>query len=145
MITFYIDRKYYSNVNYIVYQNGIGGYECLRLTGNEISRAEYERSVSAMSRNVTQPVDGLRKTFSTSEREIIKISTQYFGIEQMQQLREVMLSPRTYLVRDNYLHPIEPVEKNKDFTDTMKQLQSNTIEFRFCEDNSVWMPSNSFL
>lgn len=145
LITFYIDRKYYSNVNYIVYQNGIGGYECLRLTGNEISRAEYERSVSAMSRNVTQPVDGLRKTFSTSEREIIKISTQYFGIEQMQQLREVMLSPRTYLVRDNYLHPIEPVEKNKDFTDTMKQLQSNTIEFRFCEDNSVWMPSNSFL
>jgi len=144
VITFYIDHKYYSNKAYLVYQNGICGFDSFRFTGHQLSRAEYTRNISAMGINYQQPVDGLRRTFFTAETEIIKYSTQYLSKQQIQQLREIMISPRIYLCRDGYMNLIEPTERTKDFSDTLKQLQSGTIEFRMCETNNVWMPDNSY-
>lgn len=143
-VTYYMDYKYYNDIKYILYQNGIGGWETFCFKGNTIIKTDTQRSSSLMAASPTQTADGLRKTHFLAETEIIRFNTQYMLDTEQLQLREIMLSPRIYLIQGAQFLPIEPTENAKDWVDTGKFMQSGYLEFRKCYRNEVYMPPNCY-
>jgi hypothetical protein len=147
IITYRMDYKYYKNRLLLYYQNGIIGFDEIRLTGEVNLKAEYNR----ISGNIPfdlfsqQWIDGLSKVFSSNEQITYKVFTQYMQPEEVHQLRALALAPRVFMRLENsYMMSVELTEKSKEWIVSGKFMQEPFIEFKQSYKNRVFTPITVF-
>lgn len=107
--TYLIDRKYYRNETYFLFENELGGFDTLRATGEqqhgiEVSQDEYQRPVEA------EPAkhEGYYQAYNNRGRNTYQVSTGHKDKNYIDHLQEALVSNKVYLIKKtNYLFAYE--------------------------------------
>jgi hypothetical protein len=128
--TFYVDRRHYHTVRYLMYLNGLNCPETLRCVGD----ADVEMNSSALeSRRVLPP------GFGDSYSELMSYRTEwadrftyrsgYISAEEAETLREVLIYRRIYEVYEQGFIPLHiPGQASFEITSSRQNLHSITIQ-----------------
>lgn len=141
--TFYVNDNYYANKNYLYWQNGIFGFDEMMLTGEEVTKADYERTTGSLAWNINNQVEGLVQTFANRETYGKKIHTGILSPYHIDSLRGMLNSPRIYHFDGTDYRPIQLTEKSKEIIKQGAFLQHTTIEWRYAYKNKTYWNNNA--
>lgn len=142
-VTYYLDPKYYDNKAYIYYQNGISGFDEVRLTGEVITKADHERYNGYLAESISNYVEGAEQVYANREQLMRKVNVQHLGPAAGDRLRELANSPRIFIYENEQMIPIVLTEKTKEYINTGKFMHSTSFEFRYAYKDKVYWPSNA--
>lgn len=142
-LTFVLNHNHYINKNYLYWQNGIGGFDQIMLTGQEVTKADYERTTGALAWSIDNGTEGLVQTYGNRETYGKKVHTGILSPVQIDALRGLLNSPRIYHFDGSRYRPIQLTEKSKEIIKSGEFLHHTTIEWRYAYKNKTYWPANA--
>lgn len=105
--TFNMDYQYHENVREFLFQNSLGGFDTLRITGDVEDNLEYERtSISKVLGAAFTEMDHQIAAGSVSEQKVYKANTGWISKEDASWIRDFLLSRQVYQINKGKLVPI---------------------------------------
>ncbi len=105
--TFKIDRTYYENERYFLFLNSLGGYDTIRVTGDQEDALEYDRTdIDKTLPAGFKYMDHESATGFVKETVTYKANTGWINRDQLSWLRELFLSKQVFQIKGDKLMPV---------------------------------------
>ncbi len=105
--TFKIDRTYYENERFFLFLNSLGGYDTIRVTGDQEDALEYDRTdIDKTLPAGFKYMDHESATGFVKETVTYKANTGWISRDQLSWLRELFLSKQVFQIKGDKLMPV---------------------------------------
>lgn len=142
-----VERKYQVDLDaglfnrYIIFENSLGGFDTLRLTGKFKGAVDndYQDGLVNYTRsaNITVPT---QPRLSGSETFKFKGGTGYLSPSELDWLRDLRLARHLYEVRNGLLVPVKPSSKTLSLLDDEKDIHASDLEFTDSFSSNSYTP-----
>jgi len=138
---FNVDHTYHRNARHYIYANSMGGMDSLMAIGI----ADKEYSIEMEEALKLTPYwytarQGTRKNFMIRETQTIKARTGYLDEDEMEFLREFLLSEKKYEIINAHLQEILVNAKTKVSYGENDNLRALAFEYNYNFTNRVFTP-----
>ena len=130
--TFRMDHRYHEEQRHFLFRNSLGGYDTLRVTGDQEDNLEFDRvSVSKILQADFTEQDHQLTTGSASETRIHKANTGFKTRAEVAWIRDFFLSKQVYQVMGNGLKLVPVIITNTQAFQRRDREDLFAIEFEY--------------
>lgn len=139
--TFNVDHKTYRNERHYLYANSLGGVDSFYAHGVAAKEFEVESDEAAKLKQYWYTADeGMRKGFGHVEQQVIKAQTGYITADELEYLRDFVLSPCKLEIINAHHLEILLNKKTKVKYGENDNLRALAFEYNYNFTSEVYTP-----